>query len=463
MTTADAAPLDAFFWEPQPEAQKLVDRLVNRFLGACPLAADLAERMKTETGTRFFDWIDHLVVPEESGLREELLRVGFTERVSDTRRPHFRHEGAIFPEILFGEGPGQHCAIKVESVHDYLAANLTEISVLVEGDPGARLRTACVITQGGAALHVVERHGYRGYSIPSVDPAVHARAMEHYKALRERPRDFDDDHEGFAATAAMVQKIIDDLDVDYACDLFFAAERDYWMSRNNAGRVQKERQDRLGLGWANHDHHTYRSSRHCFKDLIALFEQLGFRCRERFYAGEQAGWGAQVLEQPVTGITIFADVDMSAEELKGDFAHEGFPREATKLGTVGLWCALHGESALKAGMHHLEAQFDWHGLKAQLESEANIKTMDPFTTFPYLRQAFTEGERWTVDPARVDRVLARGFINEQQAAEFKAHGAIGSHLENLERNDGFKGFNQEGVSDIIQRTDPRRLAGVADD
>ena len=34
--------------------------------------------------------------------------------------------------------------------------------------------------------------------------------------------------------------------------------------------------------------------------------------------------------------------------------------------------------------------------------------------------------------------------------------ALGSHLENLERNDGFKGFNQQGVSDIIARTDPRR-------
>jgi hypothetical protein len=39
-------------------------------------------------------------------------------------------------------------------------------------------------------------------------------------------------------------------------------------------------------------------------------------------------------------------------------------------------------------------------------------------------------------------------------------GALGSHLENLERNDGFKGFNQKGVSDIIARTDPRRQAAA---
>ena len=36
-------------------------------------------------------------------------------------------------------------------------------------------------------------------------------------------------------------------------------------------------------------------------------------------------------------------------------------------------------------------------------------------------------------------------------------GAVGSHLENLERNDGFKGFNQTGVTEIIKETDPRLL------
>jgi hypothetical protein len=40
-------------------------------------------------------------------------------------------------------------------------------------------------------------------------------------------------------------------------------------------------------------------------------------------------------------------------------------------------------------------------------------------------------------------------------------GAIGSHLENLERNDGYKGFNQTGVSDIIARTDPRKAKDLA--
>ena len=59
-------------------------------------------------------------------------------------------------------------------------------------------------------------------------------------------------------------------------------------------------------------------------------------------------------------------------------------------------------------------------------------------------------------PARIERLLGAGLITAPQAKQFREQGAIGSHLENLERNDGFKGFNQTGVSEIISATDPRK-------
>ena len=71
------------------------------------------------------------------------------------------------------------------------------------------------------------------------------------------------------------------------------------------------------------------------------------------------------------------------------------------------------------------------------------------------------GERWDVREERIKPLLDRAFITPEQADKFRVEGALGSHLENLERNDGFKGFNQEGVSDIIARTDPRRQGAVA--
>ena len=56
-------------------------------------------------------------------------------------------------------------------------------------------------------------------------------------------------------------------------------------ARLEAARVQKARQDRLGLGWANHDHHTFRCSRRFFPRIIGMFTRLGFQLRERFHAG----------------------------------------------------------------------------------------------------------------------------------------------------------------------------------
>lgn len=300
----------------------------------------------------------------------------------------------------------------------------------------------------------MERHGSLAFE-PDLNRAVPLAAIaKHSAAFQQRRREFDDDADGFAQASQLADAAIVDLGRDRTCELFFAAERDYWQRRNSAGRAQRVRQEALGLGWANHDHHTYRSSRAQFTRLIAFLEKLGFQLRERFYAGREAGWGAQVIEHPVTGVTIFADVDLSPEEVSQDFSHEPLPSR-DELGTVGLWCELHGEAFLQAGLHHLECQFDFAATRDQLAA-AGIETMLPFTDLPYLRQAFTRGEFWPVNPQRVERLLVSKQITSEQAQQFLSNGAIGSHLEILQRDDGYKGFNQHGISEIISATDPRR-------
>ncbi len=471
---SSSAPFDSFNWEPQPLGQKLVSELLLDFLHRCPGAENLARHMKNDSGTRFADWVDSIEEPETPSLRDRLRDAGFTREPMPGAPECFVHKGAIFPAIILATGSTQaangqagasgpaRVSLKVDSVADFLAT--WKLDRPIEGEPLTQFRRARCFTGDGAELWCVERHGYRGFAPVPADPARCLASVRHLEAFRRRNRDYgigpESDRRGFAHALALIDGAIDDLGTDWACDLFFQAERDYWQRRNRAARVQKARQDALGLGWANHDHHTYRSSRSFYPQLIAALEKLGFHGRERFYAGAEAGWGAQVLEQPVTGITIFADVDMSPEELAGDFPHEGFTDDRDEVGTIGLWCDLHGEAFLQAGMHHLECQFDWHALKDQLALEAQIRTMDPFTTFPYLRQAFTQGERWPVDPRRIELSLARGHITPAQAENFRAFGAVGSHLENLERNDGFKGFNQTGVSQIIAKTDPRKLAAA---
>jgi hypothetical protein len=451
---AAPAPLDAFQWEVQPIAEQTVREVLDGATARSPFLARLGGRMRDEAGTRLFDWVDHLVVPDAGGLRERLRNAGFIGRFLPGAGETYVNEDGIFPAVVPTHAGATRVFVKVESVADFLLAMKPDPECGIEGAPLAPVRRCRVSAEDDVEVWAIERHGYRGMAVPPIAPETAAAVLQHAEAFRLRRRAFAAEAEGFAHANGLLDASIADLGIDRTCELFFAAEREYWQRRNRAAQVQKSRQDRLGLGWANHDHHTYRSSREHFAPLIALLEKLGFQCRERFYAGRDAGWGAQVIEQPVAGITIFADVDMSPEELVEDFSHKGLPPRKA-LGTVGLWCALHGEAFLEAGMHHLECQFDFEALKAQLEGEEGVKVMKPFTNFPHLRQAFTEGETWPVRPERIERLLAAGSITAEQAKQFREKGALGSHLENLERNQGFKGFNQTGISEIIARTDPR--------
>ena len=447
---------ESFQWSPQPAAFRFVCALVGDFLAACPEAAAFANRMRDETGTRFIDWIDHIRLNRRDRRVAQLEKVGYHAASEHTSYTVYINPSGVFPAVLAWDG-GTEIGIKVESVADFLAANQLERNFL--GSPLAVLRTCRIYTVQDRALTIVERHGARDFDSGDPEPENMVRRLMHSERFRTRPRNFKNVQGGFEAANRLIDDAIRDLGRDLTCDLWFTAEREFWMRRNHAAQAQKARQDRLGLGWANHDHHTYRSSRQNFAFLIATWEKLGLQCRERFYAGREAGWGAQVMEQPIAGIITFNDVDLTPDELIGDFGHDGL-QEQNSLGTVGLWSGLHGDSFLQSGMHHLAAMFDFNSLTKQLAENAAVKTMKPFSDFPYLRQAFTEGERWEVNPERIERLLKTGAITGEQAGQFRAKGAIGSHLENLERNDGFKGFNQAGVNEIIHATDPRKNIGA---
>jgi hypothetical protein len=469
--TESAAPV-VFDWKRWPRTELLVDELIETALSGNAFATELAGRMSRETGTRFKDWVDHLVVADEEGLSHRLEEAGFERQRAAyaVGIPVFAHPGGIFPRIALASrqkrsngAPGgvvSEVAIKVESVADFSRAH--DLGLEMVGYSMGPYRVGRV-PGDKTALAVVERRGYLGFEPFPGELAREGRMKPHAArdalAARDlwqaRRRSFDDDLEGFDATEATLERVIELAgSTDLACHLVFEVERDYWQSRNKAARAQRARQDRLGLGWANHDHHTFRCSRRFFPRVIGMFSRLGFALRERFHAGEHAGWGAQIVEHPVTGIVIFADLDLAPEEATADFAHQSLP-DLPRPGTVGLWVALHGESILEAGMHHLEAQFDFDALREGLKEDAGIETMPPFSNFPFLRQAFTAGERWPVAKRRVDRALSQGWITAVQHEKFLREGAIGSHLENLERREGYKGFNQQAVSAIIAATDPR--------
>ena len=447
-------------WRRYPEAETLVVDRVTRFVQAMPQVQALQAALLARTSSRLVDWLDHLVLAGGDVPRGQLADLGFEVEddvptgAGDTA---YHHPGAILPRLVLRPGtamaPGEvvAAAIQVENAHHFLMTH--HVATSIEGTPLSPYRRARVWQADGREFLVVERRGHRGFVPLDMPPDYAQRYLRAVERWATRPRRFDDAREGMAHTLKLAQSLVSEMGTDTTARIAFEAERAYWQRRNRAGQVQKARQETLGLGWANHDHHTFRSSRDVFALLVQILETFGFYPRERFYAGAEAGWGAQVMEQPVCRLAVFADVDLSPDEVDGDLAHQPLSVRR-ELSTVGLWCALHGESMLDAGLHHLAGRFDFDTATDAL-AEWGVKMMRPFSEFSYLRQAFTQGERWEVAPERLERLAAAGQIDEAQRARFAEKGAVGSHVENIQRGEGFKGFNQQTVSDIIRRTDPR--------
>lgn len=445
MSSPDSGP-----WPRCPEAAAFFRTLLDRFADANPPVATLRGRLAA-VGVDIAALTDHWIVPEGSVAPDVLSELGLVETVRPEGDRVWEHPAARLPALRFKKRPAPVLALLVDAIDAFAAANGLEIDAC-HGDPDAAYRCGHVALPVGE-LMPIERRGTRAFAPGDVDPDTRA-ALEATRArLRNRPRD-GAEAQVVAAARACVDDAAAALGMGRAVDEFFAAEREFYQGRNAAARWQKARQDAVGIGWANHDHHTYRSSRDGFQDLTRLFEGMGFVARERFYAGDEAGWGAQIFEHPDSRVVIFADVDLAPEERDVDFAAQPLAPRAD-LGTIGLWCALHGSSIAAAGMHHLECEF-LHDIVRDQYVATGGDVMAPFTDLPMLWQAFTRGEMWPVAPERLAALAAAGQITAEQARRFADEGALGSHLEILQRWDGYKGFNKTAVSGIIRATDARR-------
>jgi len=465
---------DTYDWKVHLLAEEFLSKRVDDFLSSNNVAREISERMRNETSTRFFDWIDHMAIPSGSVEEDALTELGFKEnpRVSRGNRTRiFEHQKSIlFPLALSSENTVK-VVLRPENLELFIQMNeryyhWPDLRQTGEGHSVYNLgeeywsscKSALLSSQGESELWAIERFGYDGYKPEGIRRTKNGeRVVIVLVKLLTRQRCFKNEREGIEATLELIKDCCQTLSEAQVAELFFRSERQYWQNRDRGGQVQKARQDRLGLGWGNHDHHTFRSSRENFQLLIEVFETMGFKRREQFFAGEEAGWGAQVLEHPVCGITIFADVDISSEERDRNFADE--PMEAqSKLGTVGLWVALHGESILSAGMHHLAARVDFEHATKALQKHG-VRSLSPFSNFDFLKQAFVESEKRPVDERRMASLTKRKLVSQDRHASFLESGAISSHLEVIQRGQGFKGFNQDSVSVIISATDPRKHLG----
>jgi len=396
-----------FDWPLANEAEVFARRQIDTFLRSNAFARGLSDRMRDETGTDFFEWVDHLVI--SPGEEKALSNAGFVhdpQAETPNGEMVYEHPQATLPRMIVRKGQKRSpslVALKPEFIAEFAASH--NLTVEPEGEPFSRYRRVLIAEENGTQLEAVERRGYRGF-VPTPLKAGELAAIIKAKELwQTRPRRFSSDAQGIEAANRILARSMELVGRDLSCQFFFEAERHYWQGRNRAARIQKQRQDQLGLGWGNHDHHTFRCSREHFVDLIAFLEKLGFQKRERYYAGAEAGWGAQIAEQPVTGIVVFADVDLMPGETQVDFSSQKLP-PAPRLGTVGLWVGLHGESFLQAGMHHLEGQFSFEKLTASLAALGTI-------ALGALARAFLASGRPAEAEAALRRARKAGFIGDE--------------------------------------------------
>src|ERR1019366_8831784 len=173
-------------------------------------------------------------------------------------------------------------ALRPEFVADFIMRN--NLSGEIEGEPFSQFRRVVVNEENGTRVEAVEHRAYRGFLPAPLKPGQLAAILKAKEIWNTRRRFFANDADGVALAKRLLAESLKLVGRDQTCQIFFEAERAYWESRNRAARIQKFRQDQLGLGWGNHDHHTFRCSRQFFVDVNEFLLALGFEKRERYYA-----------------------------------------------------------------------------------------------------------------------------------------------------------------------------------
>ena len=308
--------LSTFDWALFPKAEFFIQNEIDKFLSKNNLAATLVNEVQQKTSTRIFDWVDHLVVSADEVDEDDLFKLGFRESKTIEGQTVLRVEGSTLFPMLLKSGKASELALIVEDIDTF--RKVYGKNKNVQGAPNAGLRKLLLINESNFVFSVVERRGFSGYSAEESEDIDYYIAAS--KALGSRRRTFSSEEEGVLESEKLFTNLESKISKQRLADAFFRAERRYWESRNHAGSIQKGRQDEVGVGWGNVDHHTFRSSRQNFASLIKIFELLGLNPRERFHAGAQAGWGAQILEDADGRNVVFADVDLSKEEKDVDFA-----------------------------------------------------------------------------------------------------------------------------------------------
>ena len=253
-----------FYWKRFAEVEKLFLKMIADCRKESITISRFEEKLLQHTSTRLLDWVDHFIMPNSDQLRNTLETLGFIGRTSEGIQ-YYSHTGVSLPPVLLSQNssPGQTgIALRVESISDFLQAN--SFSADIEGSCLSPYRWTEISHENGTSMCAVERRGTRVFEPVYKEDSYPKDYWAAIEAWKNMPRWHNDEEAAFTEISNQATKIIGTLGKNSAAHVVCLAERDYWLSRNFAGRMQKSRHNNLGLGWANHDHHTFRSSRQHF-------------------------------------------------------------------------------------------------------------------------------------------------------------------------------------------------------
>jgi hypothetical protein len=388
-----------------------------------PVTRVLADDLLEKCGVRLCDLIDHVGLPDQAlpaalGWREDGAGV-------------WRLRG--HPNLV--SAPRLTVALRVEDLDRF--SSQFAIGTQAEADFPAPSRRVRVDARDEICIDVVERNGRVDYAKRRVPQWRAQQARMHQQIFRTRRRSFRTAYSGLSETLRLVLAAVSDLGATWACDLFLRAEREYWQRRCTAGFLQWRRQQSVGIGWSNADHHGYVASRLHFLQTIDVFAALGFELGEVISAGD---WASQVLRHAGLNACVAVDVDLGPQE-RPDNIRKSPLNPLIWHGAAGLWSALHGESLLDGGLQRLGCRFDRGAIARLLRADA-IDLLAPTSSRAAFFQQPTAAEVHPVDPKRVARLERAEFLNADQARVFAQEGALGAQMVIVERNDGFTGFDQ---------------------
>ena len=181
-----------------PKEEKFIEDIVKKFLRNNKFANNLSKKMNKLTYTIFFDWIDHIVIPEIK-LSNKFIR---SKGESPLGHTAYYLKGSILPPILLSKEDKTEIVLKPENLSDFIKAN--KVKTKIHGKKFSPFTFAKINEQGKYHLCAVERRGSSHFIIEELkDEKKYQKAL--YEFIK-RKRKFKTDEKGIYYTQKLVKK-----------------------------------------------------------------------------------------------------------------------------------------------------------------------------------------------------------------------------------------------------------------